>query len=85
MLVKGDAAENVIDVMFRRENEGRIFEDSKEESQLLESLILIDRQSDMITPFATPYTYQSLVYDFFKFSGNQVEVDSRVLSDQNSE
>jgi len=47
----------VIEIVKQRLQEGRIFEESQKESNCLESLILIDRLSDVVTPFCTPFTY----------------------------
>jgi hypothetical protein len=40
----------------------------------MDTLILIDRQIDLITPFCTPFTYEALIDEFFEIRQNAIQL-----------
>jgi hypothetical protein len=83
---KGDHAKRLADLLLRMKSElmagtgqgGSSFSDMTP-SQSIESLIIIDRQSDFGTPLLTQLTYEGLLDEFFKIESNQLEVESSII------
>src|SRR3954452_24764197 len=48
-------------------------------SQSIDSLIIIDRSVDLITPLCTQLTYEGLIDEVFGIRASHVEVDSSLI------
>ncbi|KAL8945613.1 MAG: hypothetical protein Q9222_007866, partial [Ikaeria aurantiellina] len=48
-------------------------------SSTIESLIIIDREVDMVTPLLTQLTYEGLIDEMFGIKNNQAEIDTSII------
>ena len=85
---KGDHARRVTDLLLRMRTEVSFAQDSSIDdssivgltpSTTIESLIIIDRGVDLLTPLLTQLTYEGLVDELFDIQHNQAEVDSSIV------
>mmetsp|Transcript_1248 Transcript_1248/g.2696 ORF Transcript_1248/g.2696 Transcript_1248/m.2696 type:complete len:665 (-) Transcript_1248:35-2029(-) len=77
---KGASAKKVADIIVRLRKE--VPEDNKGEGeeQQIDELILVDRESDLVTPMLTQLTYEGLIDDIFGISNGIVELPSELIS-----
>lgn len=83
---KGDNAKRVSTLLARMRQEvlagGGAEEGAKAgltPSNTTESIIIIDREVDMVTPLLTQLTYEGLIDEVFKIQNNQADVDSTIV------
>lgn len=83
---KGDNAKRVADLLGRMRQEALAEGDYEgagknglSPSTTIESVILIDREVDFVTPLLTQLTYEGLVDEFFGIENNQTKVDTTVV------
>ncbi|KAK6227234.1 Sec1 family protein [Colletotrichum tabaci] len=83
---KGDNAKRVAELLARMRQEILAGEDANETnrggltpSTLIESVIIIDREVDFVTPLLTQLTYEGLIDEVFGIQNNQAEVDTTVV------
>ncbi|TDZ26930.1 Vacuolar protein sorting-associated protein 33A [Colletotrichum orbiculare MAFF 240422] len=83
---KGDNAKRVAELLARMRQEILAGEDASGTSRagltpstLTESVIIIDREVDFVTPLLTQLTYEGLVDEVFGIQNNQTEVDTTVV------
>ncbi len=84
---KGDHARRVADLLLRMRAELAVTEDSIDDPSMtgltpstsIESLIIIDRGVDFLTPLLTQLTYEGLVDELFGIQQNQAEVDASIV------
>ncbi|KAJ7536601.1 hypothetical protein O6H91_12G074500 [Diphasiastrum complanatum] len=78
---KGKAAGQVVDMLNRmhREHPNNQNEVGPPE---IDTLILLDRQVDMITPMCTQLTYEGLIDEFLNINNGAVEVDPTIMGGQ---
>ncbi|KAL1868044.1 hypothetical protein VTK73DRAFT_3869 [Phialemonium thermophilum] len=83
---KGDNAKRVEELLSRMRQELLAGEDASEAertgltpSTTIESVIVIDREVDFVTPLLTQLTYEGLIDEVFGIENNQTEVDSTVV------
>ncbi|KAK0381259.1 flavin containing amine oxidoreductase [Colletotrichum limetticola] len=83
---KGDNAKRVAELLARMRQEILAGEDANETnrggltpSTLTESVIIIDREVDFVTPLLTQLTYEGLIDEVFGIQNNQAEVDTTVV------
>ncbi|CAI0650728.1 unnamed protein product [Colletotrichum noveboracense] len=83
---KGDNAKRVAELLARMRQEILAGEDASEAtragltpSTLTESVIIIDREVDFVTPLLTQLTYEGLIDEVFGIQNNQAEVDTTVV------
>jgi vacuolar protein sorting-associated protein 33A len=83
---KGDNAKRVAELLGRMRQELLAGEDANETSRLgltpsttTESVIIIDRDVDPVTPLLTQLTYEGLIDEVFGIQNNQTEVDTTVV------
>lgn len=83
---KGDNAKRVADLLIRMRNELVAGEDSGDTtkstltpSMTNESVIIIDREVDSVTPLLTQLTYEGLIDEIFGIQNNQTEVDTSIV------
>lgn len=83
---KGDNAKRVSTLLSRMRQEilagGGADEGAKAgltPSNTTESIIIIDREVDMVTPLLTQLTYEGLIDEVFKIQNNQTDVDSTIV------
>ncbi len=88
LIGKGDNAHRVCELLLRMRAELTVTEESNilepssigsTPSSSIESLIMIDRGIDYLTPLLTPLTYEGLIDELSKIRYNQTEVDSSVV------
>ncbi|WPH02440.1 Vacuolar protein sorting-associated protein 33A [Acrodontium crateriforme] len=90
ILGKGDNAKRLADLLQRMRSEEEVNASSDPNnaylasfgltpSSIVENLIIIDRETDLPTIFATQLTYEGLLDEVFGISNNQTEVDASVL------
>eukprot|EP01038_Epipyxis_sp_PR26KG_P009327 gene9327-12565_t len=48
----------------------------------IDTLIVLDREVDLVTPFITPLTYEGILDDIFGIENNCINVDQSLLSDE---
>jgi vacuolar protein sorting-associated protein 33A len=83
---KGDNAKRVAELLSRMRQELLAGEDAGDSeragltpSNSLESLIIIDREVDFVTPLLTQLTYEGLIDEVFGIQHNQADVDSTIV------
>ncbi|KAF4977257.1 hypothetical protein FZEAL_6197 [Fusarium zealandicum] len=83
---KGDNAKRVADLLSRMRHELLAGEDATEANKIgltpsttNESVIIIDREVDFVTPLLTQLTYEGLVDEVFEIQNNQTKVDTTVV------
>jgi hypothetical protein len=83
---KGDNAKRVAELLSRMRQELLAGEDARDSgragltpSNSLESLIIIDREVDYVTPLLTQLTYEGLIDEVVGIQHNQADVDATVV------
>ncbi|RYP03526.1 hypothetical protein DL764_005081 [Monosporascus ibericus] len=83
---KGDNAKRVAELLSRMRQEILAGEDMSETtkagltpSNTSESVIIIDREVDFVTPLLTQLTYEGLIDEVFGIQNNQTDVDSTIV------
>ncbi|QPH01706.1 hypothetical protein C2857_005909 [Epichloe festucae Fl1] len=83
---KGDNAKRVSDLLVRMRQEHLAGEDTSDSSTAglkpsttNESIIIIDREVDFVTPLLTQLTYEGLIDEVFEIQNNQTKVDTTVV------
>lgn len=83
---KGDNAKHVADMLGRLRQELLAGEDANDSSKpsltpstTNESVIIIDREVDFVTPLLTQLTYEGLIDELFGIQNNQAKVDTTVV------
>lgn len=83
---KGDNAKRVATLLSRMRQEILAGEDASEAtkagltpSNTTESVIIIDREVDMVTPLLTQLTYEGLIDEVFAIQNNQTDIDSTIV------
>ncbi|KAH7272510.1 Sec1-like protein [Fusarium solani] len=83
---KGDNAKRVADLLARMRQELLAGEDATEANKIgltpsttNESVIIIDREVDFVTPLLTQLTYEGLIDEVFEIQNNQTKVDTTVV------
>lgn len=86
MVGKGDNAKRVADLLSRMRQELLAGEDANEANKIgltpsatNESVIIIDREVDFVTPLLTQLTYEGLIDEVFEIQNNQTKVDTTVV------
>lgn len=86
---KGDNAKRVADLLTRMRQELLAGEDATEANRMglspsttNESVIIIDREVDFVTPLLTQLTYEGLIDELFEIQNNQTKVDTSVVGAQ---
>ena len=86
MIGKGDHAKRVAELLARMRQELLAGEDANETNKIgltpsttIESVIIIDREVDLVTPLLTQLTYEGLVDEVFGIQNNQTDVDTTVV------
>ena len=84
VLGKGDAAKRLFEIMSRLRKEDPITSSSSSSGLAgygqFDSMIIIDRQVDMVTPLCTQLTYEGLVDEIIGIKNASVEVDAAVTN-----
>ena len=83
---KGDNARRLMELLIRMRSEAATEESSISTSKIsmmpsasIESLIIIDRETDFATVLLTPLTYEGLIDELFGIKDNQTEIDSSII------
>ncbi|SPN96947.1 related to VPS33 - vacuolar sorting protein [Cephalotrichum gorgonifer] len=83
---KGDNAKRVADMLARMRQEALAEPDydgnaknAFSPSTTIESVIIIDREVDFVTPLLTQLTYEGLIDEFFGIENNQTKLDTTVV------
>lgn len=83
---KGDNAKRVAELLARMRQELLAGEDVNETDKIgltpsttTESIIIIDREVDFVTPLLTQLTYEGLIDEVFGVQNSQTEVDSTIV------
>ncbi|KAI5867055.1 vacuolar protein sorting 33A-like protein [Durotheca rogersii] len=83
---KGDNAKRVAELLTRMRQEILAGEDASEGSKsglspsnTVESVIIIDREVDLVTPLLTQLTYEGLLDEVWGIQNNQTDVDSTIV------
>jgi len=86
MIGKGDNAKRVAELLTRMRQEQLAGEDASEASKMgltpsttTESVVIIDREVDLVTPLLTQLTYEGLIDEVFGIQNNQTDVDSTIV------
>lgn len=83
---KGDNAKRVADLLSRMRQERLAGEEGGDAlkrgftpSTTIESIIIIDREVDFVTPLLTQLTYEGLIDEVFEIQNNQAKIDTTVV------
>ncbi|KAL7798108.1 Sec1-like protein [Trichoderma ceciliae] len=82
---KGDNAKRVADLLVRMRQERLAGEDGSDVKTALtpsttnETVIIIDREVDFVTPLLTQLTYEGLIDEIFEIQNNQAKVDTTIV------
>ncbi|KAI4229962.1 MAG: hypothetical protein L6R36_000471 [Xanthoria steineri] len=82
---KGDNARRLMELLLRMRSEAvadenaATFRRGMMPSSSIESLIIIDREVDMVTPLLTQLTYEGLIDEMFGIKNNQAEIDTSII------
>ncbi|KAI1774134.1 vacuolar protein sorting 33A-like protein [Hypoxylon cercidicola] len=83
---KGDNAKRVAELLTRMRQEILAGEDASEGSKpgltpsnTIESVIIIDREVDFVTPLLTQLTYEGLIDEVWGIQNNQTDIDSTIV------
>ncbi|CAG8439118.1 13289_t:CDS:10 [Acaulospora colombiana] len=78
---KGDCAKHLADMLLRMRREVAVDDPSSTPSVSpnIDSLIIIDRSVDLITPLFTQLTYEGLIDEVFGIRASHAEVDSSIV------
>lgn len=82
---KGDNARRLMELLLRMRSEAAADENAATSrrgmmpSSSIESLIIIDRDVDMVTPLLTQLTYEGLIDEMFGIKNNQAEIDTSII------
>ncbi|XWW97141.1 hypothetical protein V2A60_005122 [Cordyceps javanica] len=83
---KGDNARKVADLLIRMRQEalaGQVGDDTRRArltpSMTNDSVILIDREVDFVTPLLTQLTYEGLIDELFEIRHNQTKADTTIV------
>ncbi|KAL6787879.1 Sec1-like protein [Trichoderma sp. SZMC 28012] len=82
---KGDNAKRVADLLVRMRQERLAGENGSDVKTALtpsttnESVIIIDREVDFVTPLLTQLTYEGLIDEIFEIQNNQAKVDTTIV------
>ena len=83
---KGDKSKRLYDLILRSEDEENINNintiNQKAVNLEILSCIMIDRNIDFITPFATQFNYEGIIDDFFNIDLNSITVDSSIIENK---
>ncbi|KAI0382078.1 vacuolar protein sorting 33A-like protein [Hypomontagnella monticulosa] len=86
---KGDNAKRVAELLTRMRQEILASEDAGEgtrsrqtPSNTIESVIIIDREVDFVTPLLTQLTYEGLIDEVWGIQNNQADIDSTIVGTQ---
>ncbi|KAF9182517.1 hypothetical protein BGZ51_004705 [Haplosporangium sp. Z 767] len=84
ILGKGDYSKALCDMMLRMRREMAVDDldasQTMQLSQSIDSLIIIDRSVDMVTPLCTQLTYEGLIDEIFHIKNSFVEVDASLAN-----
>ena len=81
MKAKGDASSDIVDMLRRmRESMGRA--PMGDGTSQIDTLILLDRSCDMVTPLLTPLTYEGLIDENMHISNGSVVIDGGVIVEE---
>ncbi|CCJ29484.1 unnamed protein product [Pneumocystis jirovecii] len=87
ILGKGDKAKQLKDLLFRLRQEYSLEHPSNacihNISAIIDSLIIIDRELDLITPLMTQLTYEGLIDEIYGIKSSYTEVSSSLISNLN--
>ncbi|KAF9403342.1 hypothetical protein BGZ94_004644, partial [Podila epigama] len=88
ILGKGDYSKALCDMMLRMRREMAVDDlDASKTMQLsqnIDSIIIIDRSVDMVTPLCTQLTYEGLIDEIFHIKNSFVEVDATLAAPASS-
>ncbi|KAI4256524.1 MAG: hypothetical protein L6R42_006172, partial [Xanthoria sp. 1 TBL-2021] len=82
---KGDNGRRLMELLLRMRSEAAADENAATSrrgmmpSSSIESLIIIDREVDMVTPLLTQLTYEGLIDEMFGIKNNQAEIDTSII------
>lgn len=83
---KGDNAKKVADLLIRMQQEALAGRDGDDTSRAKltpsmtnESVIIIDREVDFVTPLLTQLTYEGLIDEIFEIQHNQTKADTTIV------
>ena len=78
IFAKGSGPKMVLDILKNYETEGKKFDENAKGD--IESLIILDRNIDFITPLCTQLTYNGLIDEIFEIKNNLVKLDPTILN-----
>ncbi|EGR30804.1 vacuolar sorting protein, putative [Ichthyophthirius multifiliis] len=78
IFAKGDGAKIVLDILNQEQN----IQNDEQQQIDIETLILLDRNIDLVTPLCSQLIYEGLLDDFYEVQGNILKVDSKILTGQ---
>ncbi|KYQ89536.1 Sec1-like family protein [Tieghemostelium lacteum] len=77
---KGHCSKIVLDQLVRMRKEVTQDDNSISPSSEIDSLILIDREVDLITPLCTPLVYEGLINEYFPIKNNVTFIENNIIN-----
>ncbi|RKP19930.1 Sec1-like protein [Rozella allomycis CSF55] len=81
---RGSCSKMVADVFQRLRKESERITPKKHRKSGVDSLIILDRTVDLLTPLLTPLTYEAVLDHLFKIKNNFINFEANVLADPNN-
>ncbi|KAF3120232.1 hypothetical protein TWF703_002690 [Orbilia oligospora] len=80
---QGDKGKKLLDALLRMRNEAAAEDASTSmalaPSSIIENLVIIDRETDFVTPLLTQLTYEGLIDEIFGISNSHVELEASIV------
>lgn len=80
---QGDKGKRLLDALLRMRNEAAAEDASTSmalaPSSIIENLVIIDRETDFVTPLLTQLTYEGLIDEIFGINNSHVELEASVV------
>eukprot|EP01132_Coremiostelium_polycephalum_P003640 gene3640-4532_t len=81
----GPCSKMVSEHLSRMKTEWDKVGDTPPYSTEIDSLILMDRDVDMITPMCTPLTYEGLIDEYYSINNNRVYFDANIINPESNQ
>ncbi|KAK6541217.1 hypothetical protein TWF694_008584 [Orbilia ellipsospora] len=80
---QGDKGKRLLDALLRMRNEAAAEDASTSmalaPSSIIENLVIIDRETDLVTPLLTQLTYEGLIDEIFGIQNSHVELEASII------
>nr|ODN95550.1 ATP-binding protein [Cryptococcus depauperatus CBS 7855] len=81
---KGDGAKKLANLLQKHHTTGPLNYANTDSANQLDSLIIIDRSVDWVTPMCTQLTYEGMLDEFLGIKNSHIEIDSALLETEST-